>query len=273
MCGTLNPTLLQYCQACGTTLRQATSKATLAAPHLWAAASAPPPLAPAASAGSTLAAPVRVVAAQQPVPEPTRSLQVETYLAGLPGEGRVDNDAFDASVASIVPGARSSKRRWMTRIGLVILVIAGGLGFAFRSRSLRLPYDMGETRALFRAVSTAVAGTSATGAPSTVPLASTAAPASLSSVSVNARPAAAKASFDIAGLATSGGTLAIPRGMGLLNTTNAAPGHRIFVDGRTVGQTPQSVLVKCGRAAVKIGSAGHSRALDIPCGREIRVGR
>jgi hypothetical protein len=59
--------------------------------------------------------------------------------------------------------------------------------------------------------------------------------------------------------------------MGLLSTANAQPGHRIFVDGLTLGQTPKSVLVKCGRASVKIGSAGHLRVLDIPCGKEISV--
>jgi serine/threonine-protein kinase len=59
--------------------------------------------------------------------------------------------------------------------------------------------------------------------------------------------------------------------MGLLETANAPPGHRIFVDGRTMGQTPQSVPVKCGKASVKIGSAGHLRVLDIPCGKAIGV--
>jgi serine/threonine-protein kinase len=59
--------------------------------------------------------------------------------------------------------------------------------------------------------------------------------------------------------------------MGLLETANAQPGHRIFVDGRTMGQTPQAVPVKCGKASVKIGSAGRLRVLDIPCGKAIDV--
>jgi hypothetical protein len=61
----------------------------------------------------------------------------------------------------------------------------------------------------------------------------------------------------------------IPSGMGLLKTVGAPPGHRIFVDGRAVGQTPRSVLVKCGPVRVKIGSAGHSRDLEVPCGEEV----
>jgi hypothetical protein len=64
----------------------------------------------------------------------------------------------------------------------------------------------------------------------------------------------------------------IPTGMGLLKTAEVQPGHRIFVDGRTVGQTPRPVLVKCGAARVKIGSAGHARTLEVPCGQEINLG-
>jgi serine/threonine-protein kinase len=61
--------------------------------------------------------------------------------------------------------------------------------------------------------------------------------------------------------------------MGLLSTTKAAPGHRIFVNGRTVGQTPESVMIPCGRTSVKIGSAGQPRSMDIPCGKETAVAR
>jgi hypothetical protein len=63
----------------------------------------------------------------------------------------------------------------------------------------------------------------------------------------------------------------IPTGMGLLTTSGSAPGHRIFVDERIVGQTPHAVLVKCGAATVKIGSAGRTRSIDVPCGNEIAI--
>jgi hypothetical protein len=64
----------------------------------------------------------------------------------------------------------------------------------------------------------------------------------------------------------------IPEGMGLLKTTDLAGQRRIFVDNLTVGQTPDSVLVKCGSRTVRIGSAGHPQVIDIPCGGEISVG-
>jgi hypothetical protein len=60
--------------------------------------------------------------------------------------------------------------------------------------------------------------------------------------------------------------------MGRLSTADAPSGRRIFIGGRAVGQTPGSVLVKCGNARVKIGSAGHTHTVDVPCGAEISLG-
>src|SRR5262249_16420520 len=65
----------------------------------------------------------------------------------------------------------------------------------------------------------------------------------------------------------------IPSAMGLPVTPDAPPGHRVFVDGRAAGQTPQSILVKCGAARVRIGSAGRARVVDVPCGQEIDVSK
>jgi hypothetical protein len=57
--------------------------------------------------------------------------------------------------------------------------------------------------------------------------------------------------------------------MGQLKTSGLEPGHRIFVQGQVVGQTPQSVLIKCGSVTVKIGASGRARTLDVPCGAEL----
>jgi serine/threonine-protein kinase len=60
--------------------------------------------------------------------------------------------------------------------------------------------------------------------------------------------------------------------MGRVRTAGAAPGRRIFVDERVVGQTPEAVVVKCGVRIIKVGSAGFVRSVDVPCGGEIAVG-
>jgi serine/threonine-protein kinase len=59
--------------------------------------------------------------------------------------------------------------------------------------------------------------------------------------------------------------------MGLVKTTGAIAGRRIFVDDRTLGQTPETVTVKCGPHVVKLGSAGKTQNIDVPCGGEVTV--
>ena len=58
----------------------------------------------------------------------------------------------------------------------------------------------------------------------------------------------------------------------ILSTRSASPNHRIFFDGRVVGETPASVEVPCGKHTVQLGSAGTSRTLELPCGQELVVG-
>ncbi|MCW5816489.1 MAG: serine/threonine protein kinase [Labilithrix sp.] len=64
----------------------------------------------------------------------------------------------------------------------------------------------------------------------------------------------------------------VPEGMGIVRTTGAAPGRRIFVDEKVAGQTPESITVKCGAHAVRLGSTGKAQDVDVPCGGEIVVG-
>jgi hypothetical protein len=63
-----------------------------------------------------------------------------------------------------------------------------------------------------------------------------------------------------------------PPATGWIKTTGTLPGRRIFVDGKTLGQTPHDVSVPCGTRSVKLGSAGHTQSIDVPCGGEITLG-
>lgn len=67
-------------------------------------------------------------------------------------------------------------------------------------------------------------------------------------------------------------TTAPPSDQGSIDTASALGGRRVFVDGHVVGQTPASMLVKCGAHKVKVGSAGHVRKIDVPCGGSIALG-
>jgi hypothetical protein len=57
---------------------------------------------------------------------------------------------------------------------------------------------------------------------------------------------------------------------GLLKSRGPA-GHRIFVDGVVVGETPGQVLVTCGSHVVKLGSAGREQTIDFPCADSVVV--
>ncbi len=48
-------------------------------------------------------------------------------------------------------------------------------------------------------------------------------------------------------------------------------GHRLFIDGVVVGQTPAQVLVTCGTHVVKVGSGGQDQSIDVPCGGTVAV--
>ncbi len=63
----------------------------------------------------------------------------------------------------------------------------------------------------------------------------------------------------------------VPPGSGRVKTTGTTAGRRIFVDDRTVGQTPDSVVVKCGARRIRLGSAGSTQAIEVPCGGETTV--
>jgi hypothetical protein len=56
---------------------------------------------------------------------------------------------------------------------------------------------------------------------------------------------------------------------GVMTTNGALPGRRIFVDKRTVGQTPASVTVPCGTHVVQIGSSGVPSTIDVPCNGDV----
>jgi hypothetical protein len=61
-----------------------------------------------------------------------------------------------------------------------------------------------------------------------------------------------------------------PATTGILRAPHAH-GHRVFIDGRSVGEGPRDHVVSCGNHRVKIGSAGVERTVAIPCGGSIEV--
>jgi transposase-like protein len=57
-----------------------------------------------------------------------------------------------------------------------------------------------------------------------------------------------------------------PASLGTIVTTTTSHEHRIFVDGRTVGETGSAIAVRCGHHQARYGSHGRWQTIDVPCG-------
>lgn len=58
---------------------------------------------------------------------------------------------------------------------------------------------------------------------------------------------------------------------GAIDVRPAAGEHRVFVDGRVVGNSPGTMVVDCGEHVVKIGHDGKEQAIEVPCGGRATV--
>ncbi len=167
----------------------------------------------------------------------------------------------------------------------VLAVVAVGIAMYLRSPDERPtpPAPAASTSAPTTAVAPpalslvpldAVEASVADAAPAQAALASDAAPGP------DAAPQDASSPTDAATAETSATPDAAARenGMGITGwktgdiVPDGAPrGHRIFVDGHAVGETPATVSAPCGMHQVQIGSKGTLRKVEIPCGGSVSV--
>jgi hypothetical protein len=122
--------------------------------------------------------------------------------------------------------------------------------------------ESSETKASSSSSTTASASASASGKAS--PSASIAASASASAV-----PSASTATS--ASISPPAPNATIAADTTALSTTAGGVGHRVFVDGRVVGEGPGPLQVPCGSHEVKVGSLGTPKTLDLPCGAAITI--
>jgi serine/threonine protein kinase len=176
-------------------------------------------------------------------------LGITVGLAGLVGYGRYqDTLQPDATVATVsAPPSASS---------------AVPVAVESAAPSASVASSESATPSASAAPSASVA-TSASAVPSAAPSASVVASAS-AAPSASVVPTASAAPVASNGVSD-------PEGTGTVKTAGAVPGRRIFVDEKTVGQTPESVTVKCGSHMVRLGSSGKPQKIDVPCGGEITV--
>ncbi len=60
-----------------------------------------------------------------------------------------------------------------------------------------------------------------------------------------------------------------PPGRGRIVLPAWAAGHRVYVDHRVAGDGAKPIEVSCGVHAVRVGSHGKAKSLDVPCGGEV----
>lgn len=48
-------------------------------------------------------------------------------------------------------------------------------------------------------------------------------------------------------------------------------GHRLYLDGKLVGDSAGAIAVPCGQHTIKVGTAGVSKSIAVPCGGELAV--
>lgn len=58
---------------------------------------------------------------------------------------------------------------------------------------------------------------------------------------------------------------------GVLVTAPGHDGHRLYVDGKLIGDSPQRVEVSCGAHTVRFGSKNAERKIHVKCGEETVV--
>lgn len=57
---------------------------------------------------------------------------------------------------------------------------------------------------------------------------------------------------------------------GTITTPTWAKGRRVFVDGKMAGESPR-LEIACGTHRVRVGTAGRTRSVDVPCGGSVLV--
>jgi hypothetical protein len=213
-------------------------------------AAAPPPLPP-------MAPTLRGPAVAPPVPElPALALKPAALPSGpLALAERAPSTLPPDEVLSQPPSGRGGMRMALG------FAIAGALAIAAALASRHRSSIPSEPSAPVASVSAAPPPVATSEAASATPQAQPRA-----AVEVDAAVAAPDASTAPAVLAP----LVPGPNQGVVKTRYNS-GHRLFIDGVVVGQTPAQVLVTCGTHVVKVGSGGQDQSIDVPCGGTVAV--
>lgn len=195
-----------------------------------------------------------------PIAVPVTSVPAPVVEPALPVAATAPVSA-SATVAVASPPARRG-RAVRIALGVTMLAIVAGAAVLVARRDPRP--TLTKPTLTTAAAATASAAAATPSAPSTSASASAAA----------ATPSAPATSSASAPATTSPPAAAPPAAStGAVILPPSADGHRIFVDGRVVGEGRATLRVPCGARSIKIGSAGAPQTIDVPCGGEVALQR
>ena len=248
----------------------------------------PPPPIPSAPHFEMPSFPAPAEVSFAPTPAPAYAAAPAAFYAPTPAPSPVDVFANGAGATSPldlkplpldVPRKRGGAR-WMLggMVGLVVasIVLVSGLVFLrFRRDAIRAAAPMPLATAFPRPTVASAAAASTPTTPTLVATASTTTPTTTTRTSATVLPPPPVPAPSPASSSSAAATPPSPSDSlattGDLDTSAARPQHRIWVDGRVVGQTPGVFAVPCGRHAVRLGSGGSLQAVEIPCGGQVKV--
>jgi serine/threonine protein kinase len=262
------------------------------APTLIASVAPPPesasssaPVGVGAVAPQVEAPPVVSPAASAPAPSPTASNATQTRA---PNPLVVPTVKVPRSVAvpDGPPSMRGKRSEWFLILGVVVVsAVLGVVGVEVYVRSVEPTSAVGSVSPMpstssappsrpppapMSSVSTTARASTSAFSPAASAASSAASPAH-PSVATSASASASAA--PVTNTATPAGTDAdaAAAGLGSIFTDPTFGSHRIFIEGRVVGESPGPVQVRCGTRSIQVGSAGVAKDVSVPCGGSILV--
>jgi hypothetical protein len=194
------------------------------------------------ASNSAVAAPVMPPA---PAPPPPVTQRMQTTPWPIPSDAPVSHTARPRAAAP------RSQVPWVTAAMLGVVVLGSAAAWVgVRARMLRWPARASSSAGVAASVSTTATASAAVTATETETGNGTATESASSSAGAQGTTAGADAG----------------RTKGTIVTGSTAEHHRLFVDGRVVGEGEGAFVVPCGAHVVRIGSAGQDRPVVVPCG-------
>lgn len=209
-----------------------------------------------------------------PAPEPPKEPSVPPAPIATPATVSPKTIESDPAYALPTPSqAPPPKRAWLPWALAAVVLLAAGAGGASLyfnrsgpTRTTTLPSStitatVPEPTATASAVVTASA--SVTASVSAMASAAATAPASASAAPSATASSVPATTASVAPPSANEGTIVAPAA--------AARGHRVMVDGHSVGDAPGPFTVRCGAHTIQLGSHGKEQKLTVPCGAELTI--